>query len=128
MSRWRRIRTSVDVLSRARPPDPVPPPAEETVALVAALRLLPEAQRRAVVLHHLGDLSVSEVARMEECPENTVKSRLLWGRAALAAHLSVTDPEGEFPGSARKAPTASWRSTPAPPTAAAATWSPRPAP
>lgn len=96
VSRWRRVRTSVDFLARSRSPEPVAPPSEETVLLVAALKQLPEAQRRAVVLHHLGDLSVSAIADIEGCPEGTVKGRLSRGRAALAELLgATTGPEGE---------------------------------
>lgn len=89
VSRWRRIRTSLDFVARSRGPEPAPPPSDETVVLVAALKLLPEALRRAVVLHYLGDLSVSEIARIERCPEGTVKGRLSRGRAALADLLGA---------------------------------------
>lgn len=96
VSRWRRARTSIDFLARSRDPEPVGPPSEATVLLVAALKQLPEASRRAVVLHHLGDLSVAEIARIEGCPEGTVKGRLTRGRAALAEILGTTaEPEGE---------------------------------
>ncbi len=96
VSRWRRARTSLDFLARSRGPEPSAPPSEETVLLVAALKRLPEAQRRAVVLHHLGDLSVAEIARIEGCPEGTVKGRLSRGRATLAALLGATTAsEGE---------------------------------
>jgi RNA polymerase sigma-70 factor (ECF subfamily) len=64
-----------------------------TAVLVAALRQLPEAQRRAIVLHHLGELPVLEVARIEKCPEGTVKARLARGRAALATILAPQDGE-----------------------------------
>lgn len=89
VSRWRRIRTSADFLIRSRDPEPAPPPSEETVLLVAALKLLPETLRRALVLHYLGDLSVAEIARIERCPEGTVKGRLSRGRAALAGLLGA---------------------------------------
>jgi RNA polymerase sigma-70 factor (ECF subfamily) len=39
------------------------------------------------VLHHLAELPVSEVARLEHCPEGTVKARLSRGRAALGELL-----------------------------------------
>ena len=58
------------------------------MALVAALRQLPEAQRRALVLHHVCDLPVHAVAAEIGVPEGTVKARLSRGRAALAALLS----------------------------------------
>lgn len=64
------------------------------MALVTVLRQLPEAQRRALVLHHLAGLSVAEVAKLERCPQGTVKTRLSRGRAALLPLLGST-PNGE---------------------------------
>jgi RNA polymerase sigma-70 factor (ECF subfamily) len=93
VSRWRRARTAAGFLARSREPEPSPPPSEATAALVAALKRLPEPQRRAVVMHHLGDLRVDEIARLEHCPEGTVKARLARGRAALATLLSPQDGE-----------------------------------
>ena len=58
------------------------------MALVAALRQLPEAQRRALVLHHLCDLPVQEVAAEVGAPVGTVKARLSRGRSALLGLLS----------------------------------------
>ena len=87
VSRWRRARTASVFLARSRVPDPAAPPDETSVLLVQALRQLPEAQRRALVLHHLGELPVAEVARIERCPEGTIKARLSRGRAALAGLL-----------------------------------------
>ena len=88
VSRFRRI-----VLGR-RDPDralapaaAAAPPAPDHVAVVAALRLLPEEQRRALVLHHLADLPVADIARQEGTPVGTVKARLSRGRAALALLL-----------------------------------------
>lgn len=91
VSRWRRARTAATFLARSRDPEPVPPPSETTAALVAALKRLPDAQRRAVVLHHLGELPVAEIARIEQCPEGTVKARLSRGRATLATLLASPD-------------------------------------
>ncbi|HWU22508.1 MAG TPA: sigma-70 family RNA polymerase sigma factor, partial [Nocardioides sp.] len=62
-------------------------PDGSTVALVAALRELPEPQRRALVLHHLAGFPVAEVAAIERCPEGTVKARLSRGRTTLAQLL-----------------------------------------
>ncbi len=80
VSRWRRARTAAKFLSRTRGPEPAAPPSEATTDLVAALKQLPEAQRRAVVLHHFGELSVVEIARIEKCPDGTIKARLAHGR------------------------------------------------
>lgn len=91
VSRWRRARTAMTHLARQRPPDPASPPDESSVALVRALRDLPEPQRRAIVLHHLAGLSVAEVAAIERCPDGTVKARLSRGRTALASRLNTDD-------------------------------------
>lgn len=88
VSRWRRTRVARDFLARQRLPEPHAAPSEATLLLVEALRQLPEAQRRAIVLHHLGDLALADVARLEGCPEGTVKARLSRGRAALAEILN----------------------------------------
>src|SRR4051794_27159387 len=95
ISGWRRRRTAKNHLARSRPPEAAPPPDESTVTLVAALRQLPEAQRRALVLHHLAGFSVADIASAERCPEGTVKARLARGRAALVPLLS--DPQNGEP-------------------------------
>ncbi len=91
VSRFRRARVGTGLLRRHGPPPDVAPPEPDRVALVAALRQLPEAQRRAVVLHHLGGLSVDEVAAETGSPTGTVKARLSRGRAALALLLDVPE-------------------------------------
>jgi len=79
-------------------PAAVPGMSGDRVALLAALRRLAPPTREVVVLHHLADLSVAEVAATLEVPVGTVKARLARGRAALAAFLSddelVALPEG----------------------------------
>jgi RNA polymerase sigma-70 factor (ECF subfamily) len=55
----------------------------EHVALVTALKQLDPRQREVVVLHHLADLSVAEIAVQLEIAVGTVKSRLGRGRARL---------------------------------------------
>lgn len=97
VSRWRRARTAMTYLARQRPPDPASPPDETSVALVRALRDLPEAQRRAVVLHHLAGFSVAEVAAIERCPDGTVKARLSRGRTALASRLNTDESNDQEP-------------------------------
>ncbi len=51
--------------------------------MVEYLALLPETRRVAVVLRHVMDYSVEEIAEMTEVSPNTVKDRLLHGRAQL---------------------------------------------
>jgi RNA polymerase sigma-70 factor (ECF subfamily) len=91
VSRWRRTMRGRRPTDRALGPAvETAAPSESHVALVSALRRLPEAQRQALVLHHIADLSVHDVARELGVPEGTIKARLSRGRAALAALL--TDP------------------------------------
>ena len=72
-------------------------PSDDYTALVAALRQISADQRRAIVLHHLCDLSVEEVARETGAPTGTVKARLARGRAALAGLLATELPGGAAP-------------------------------
>jgi RNA polymerase sigma-70 factor (ECF subfamily) len=92
ISRWRKMRNRLAAYRRHGPADPADPPSEDTVALVAALRELPDVQRHAIVLHHLLDLPVAEIARQTGTSENTVKARLVRGRRAIAKELGT-----EFP-------------------------------
>lgn len=93
VSRFRRVRHWTGLVRSQRPPADVPPLDADHVALVTALRALPEVQRRALVLHHVAGLSVEEVAHETGAPSGTVKARLSRGRAALAL-LLADDPEG----------------------------------
>ncbi|MFF5477141.1 SigE family RNA polymerase sigma factor [Streptomyces sp. NPDC012935] len=88
VSRWRRAKRWLELVRGTPPPDSTPGPGPEHTALVAALRELPEAQRMAIVLHHLCDLSVQQVASETGAPVGTVKARLARGRAALAERLA----------------------------------------
>ncbi len=84
--RWRRLA----VRRRAGPPalpQHVPPPSDDTVLLVRALRCLPPRQRQVVVLHYLCDLPVAVIATEIDAPEGSVKVWLARARAALAAEL-----------------------------------------
>ena len=102
ISRWRRRRLAVRAHDRAvGAPTSTPALTEERVALVEALRQLPEAQRQALVLHHLCDLPVRDVAAEVGVPEGTVKARLSRGRTALAALLDPAEPG--FPEGASRA-------------------------
>jgi RNA polymerase sigma-70 factor (ECF subfamily) len=62
--------------------------AAEAVALLEALRTLPMRQRQAIVLYHLVDLPIEEVARTLGTRPGAVKSLLARGRRALANRLS----------------------------------------
>lgn len=69
------------------------PPGEDRTDVARALTRLPVAQRQVIVLHHLLDLSVGEVAAELGIAAGTVKSRLSRGRAALAPLLHEDVPE-----------------------------------
>lgn len=88
VSRFRRARVGRGLLPRSTQVPEVDP---DRVALVAALRRIPEAQRLAIVLHHVADLSVEQVATETGVPVGTVKARLSRGRAALAVLLADTE-------------------------------------
>ncbi|MER6257408.1 SigE family RNA polymerase sigma factor [Streptomyces sp. NPDC001584] len=87
-SRWRRARHWWELVRGESAPRSAPEPSTDHVALVAALRRLPEAQRTAIVLHHLCDLSVEQIAAETGAAVGTVKARLSRGRSALAVHLA----------------------------------------
>ncbi|TNM42892.1 RNA polymerase sigma factor [Nocardioides albidus] len=71
-----------------RGPEPAAGVGPEHVALVDALAHLDPAQREVVVLHHLADLSVAEIADQLGVPQGTVKSRLGRGRQRLGELLA----------------------------------------
>ncbi|HUD18386.1 MAG TPA: SigE family RNA polymerase sigma factor [Acidimicrobiales bacterium] len=61
----------------------------EALAVVAAVRALPDRQREAVVLRYYEDLSEADIAQALGCSVGTVKSQLSKARATLARHLSA---------------------------------------
>jgi RNA polymerase sigma-70 factor, ECF subfamily len=85
--RARSLHRQASAMLRLSPPSEVPPVSVEALALVEALRTLPIRQRQVIVLHHLVDLPVQEVARTLAIRDGTVKSLLARGRKALAAKL-----------------------------------------
>jgi RNA polymerase sigma-70 factor (ECF subfamily) len=66
----------------------VPGMSPDHLALMTALRRIPDEQRRAIVLHYLVGLSVEEICDETSAPSGTVKARLARGRKALAPHVS----------------------------------------
>ncbi len=92
VSRWRKAKNALSAHRRARGSPTTPEPSVDTVVLVSVLRQLPEAQRRALVLFHLCDRSIEEIAADTGAPIGTVKARLARGRTALA-HLLDDRPE-----------------------------------
>lgn len=94
-SRHRRRKVGERLLGRTTPTDPIHRPdlSEDRIALVAALRGLPDHQRETLALHYLADLSVADVAETLGVPVGTVKARLSRGRAALATALGTEGTE-----------------------------------
>jgi RNA polymerase sigma-70 factor, ECF subfamily len=86
-SRLRRDRTARAAAHQLIARD-VPEISPDTVALVAALRTLPERQRVVLVLHYLADLPVGQIAAELRCPIGSVKAWLSRGRVALAAAVA----------------------------------------
>lgn len=92
ISRWRHLAAGLRALRRHGAPRELAGPTPDTVAVRDALAALPLNQRMALVLYHIGDLSVDEIAAQLDVPSGTVKARLSRGRKALAV-LLADDPE-----------------------------------
>ena len=92
VSRWRRMRNAGGAWRRHGPPVGQPELDPDHVALIAALATLPRAQRVSIVLHHLADLSVAQVAEETGASVSAVKQQLVRGRAALAGMLADDPP------------------------------------
>jgi RNA polymerase sigma factor (sigma-70 family) len=60
---------------------------EESAAVLAALRSLPERQRACLVLHYYEELSIAEVAETLRISKNSVKTHCRRGLASLEARL-----------------------------------------
>lgn len=86
-NRWRRIRAA-RAHARYHREEVVAGPSPDRVALARALASLPEKHRRAIVLFHVADLAIAEIAAQEGVAEGTVKAWLHRGRAALATLLT----------------------------------------
>jgi len=89
-SRWRRARVGARLMVLNARPESTEGPDPGRVAFVAALRKVPAEQRRALVLYHLCDLTVDQIAAETGVPAGTVKARLARGRTALRPHLRET--------------------------------------
>ncbi|MFC0027925.1 SigE family RNA polymerase sigma factor [Micromonospora chaiyaphumensis] len=94
VSSWRKTLNRIRAHHRAAVDQSVPGLSEDHVALLQALQRLNPNQRRAVVLHHLNDLSVADVAAEMQVPVGTVKAYLARGRKAMAGMLTDTHHEG----------------------------------
>ena len=76
-------------------PESVPGAIPDRVLLVAALQKLSRPTRETIVLHHLADMSVHEVAETLGVPVGTVKARLSRGRALLADLIGDREGRGD---------------------------------
>jgi RNA polymerase sigma-70 factor, ECF subfamily len=90
VSSWRRARNRLRAQLRSTQEQDLRWTDPDALVLVEALRQIPAAQRRALVLYHLIGLPVAEIASETGASVSAVKSRLSRGRRALAA---VLDPK-----------------------------------
>jgi RNA polymerase sigma-70 factor, ECF subfamily len=90
VSRWQRAREAIRLGALTARPESTAGPTPDRVAFTDALRKLPLEQRRALVLYHLCDLTVDQIAAETGARIGTVKARLARGRAALAPYLRET--------------------------------------
>jgi RNA polymerase sigma-70 factor (ECF subfamily) len=97
VSRWRRMRNASTAWVRRTPARDVPDVDPEYLVLIAALRRLPTKQRVAIVLHHLVDLPVEQVAAEMGSSAAAVKKQLTRGRSALSVLLADDGRESAKP-------------------------------
>jgi RNA polymerase sigma-70 factor (ECF subfamily) len=91
--RQRRERRALARIGAAEPVHVADDRPGDDAELWRHVRMLPEQQRFAIVLHYVEDRSVADIALVLECSEGTVKTHLSRGRAALARALSATRTE-----------------------------------
>jgi RNA polymerase sigma-70 factor, ECF subfamily len=88
ISRWRRAKTGLTAYRRHGAAPDTPELSVDYVAIVSALKKIPAAQRRAIVLFYLMGLSVEEISRETGVAAGTVKSQLSRARTRLATLLT----------------------------------------
>lgn len=69
----------------------VPELSPDVVAVWGAVRELPQRQAQTVALRYYDRRSISEIARILDCTENTVKTHLLRAKSTLKAALDQGD-------------------------------------
>ncbi len=88
VSRFRRARSEVKALVRIGSPqfvvDQIP---EESAYLWREVRRLPQRQAQAVALRYFDGRSISSIAEILECSENTVKTHLKRAKATLVSRI-----------------------------------------
>jgi RNA polymerase sigma-70 factor (sigma-E family) len=90
-SRWQRARHRLAAARKLTTEPRTEPLADDRVDTLRALATLPINQRQVVVLHHMLDLPVEQVAAELGVPVGTVKSRLSRARATLAPLLRIEE-------------------------------------
>ena len=97
VSRWRRLRNASAAWVRRGPGPGTSEIDPAYFGLVAALKKLPPKQRAAIILHHLVDLSVEQVATETGSSVSAVKKQLSRGRSTLNALLTDNPPISATP-------------------------------
>jgi len=97
VSSWRKAVNRFSAHKRSHEGGDLAGLSPDRLAIVAALQRIPAEQRQVIVLHHLLDRPVEEIAREVGAPVGTVKARLARGRRALAPHLSESAAARESP-------------------------------
>lgn len=87
VSRWRKLRRGRREPDRALEHRVPEQPGPDATLIDEALSKLPDAQRRVIVMHHLCDMPVDDIAAEIGAPTGTIKARLSRGRQALARLL-----------------------------------------
>jgi RNA polymerase sigma-70 factor, ECF subfamily len=82
-SEFRRIRRQLAAMLRLRAQRTAAPLSGDTTAVIEILREVPVNQRPILLLHHVLDLPVEEVARQLDLPVSTVRGRLARATARL---------------------------------------------
>ncbi|MBQ5514465.1 MAG: RNA polymerase sigma factor, partial [Oscillospiraceae bacterium] len=68
---------------------------EATVKIISdMIETLPEEQRMATILFYYDDMSISQIAEVMGCSENTVKSRLMYARKKIEAQVRAEEKRG----------------------------------
>ncbi len=94
VSRTRKLRSEAKALLRlGSRPQAVAEPNERSLEVWEAVRSLPERQGQAIALHYWDDLPRAEIAQILGCSDETVKTHLKRGRAALADQLAALAPQ-----------------------------------
>jgi RNA polymerase sigma-70 factor (ECF subfamily) len=95
---WRKAKNRLIAHHRTGGSGEEPELSPDMVAVISALKKIPETQRRVIVLYHLVDLSIEQIALETGAPIGTVRARLARGRRALAPWVSDLQDERAQPG------------------------------